>query len=334
MGEARVDTVRLQGLARAYCQSAILYSAIDLDLFTKVAHGEDTESKLTGALDLSALNTGRLVTACLAMGLLAWDNDRLINAPDVQRFLVRGEVGYAGPWMTFTRPDVAKWFEMTELLQAKEPPTVLGAVSDLTVEDARRYHEATHSIGMGASRRFARRVDLGERRMLLDLGGGSGAYSICAVQAFTGLRAVVFDLPPVVEVAREFLARYRVEDRVSVVGGDFTSDPLPGGFDVVVMASNLVMYDDRLIQAVVNKAFGALVPGGEMHLVGEMLSDDRSGPLDAALWGVGELIYGSGGRAHTLGQCLGYFERAGFVDVAHHEFLPGVLERVSGRKGI
>jgi hypothetical protein len=64
------------------------------------------------------------------------------------------------------------------------------------------------------------------------------------------------------------------------------------------MASNLVMHDQDVIQAVVTNAYGALVPGGEMHLAGEMLNDDRTGPLDAAPWGLGERIYESGGR-HT-----------------------------------
>ena len=332
MADERVDTVRLQTMARAYCQSAILFSAVDIDLFTAIAQGNDTEAKLATALDLSPLDTERMVTACLALGLLGWDGDCLVNAPDVGRYLVRGEKGYAGPWMTFTRPDVAGWFRLTERLRSKEPPNILGAVADLTVEDARRYHEATFSIGMGSGRRFSRQVDLSHRRLLLDVGGGSGAYSICAVEKNAALQAIVLDLPPVVVVTREFLARAGVEDRVSVIGGDFTADPFPDGVDVVVMASNLVMYDEPVIQAVVQKAHDTLVSGGEMHLVGEMLSDDRTGPLDAALWGLGELVYGSGGKSHTVSQCRAYFEQAGFVDVTDHDFVPGVLRRISGTK--
>lgn len=332
MQEQHVDTLRLQTLARAYCHSAILFSAVDIDLFTAVAHGNDSEDRLAVALDLNPLDAERMVTACLALGLLTRDGERLVNAPDVQRYLVRGEKSYAGPWMVFTRPDVADWFTLTERLRSKEPLNILGAVADLTVEDARRYHEATFSIGMGSGGRFTRHVDLSSRRLLLDIGGGSGAYSIRAVQANPGLRAIVFDLPPVVVVTQEFLARNGVEDRVSVVGGDFTRDPFPEGVDAAVMASNIVMYGEEVIQSVLQKAFAALVPGGEMHLVGEMLYDDRTGPIDAALWGLGELVYGSGGKAHTVGQCVGYFEKAGFVDVADHEFVPGLLHRVSGTK--
>ena len=332
MAEERVSTARLQILARAYCHSAILFSAVDIGLFTAVARGNDSDEKLAAALDLSLLDADRMVTACLSLGLLAWDGGRLVNAPDVARYLVQGEQSYAGAWMVFTRPDVADWFTLTERLRSKEPVKLLGAVADLTVEDARRYHEGTYSIGMGSGRRFTRHVDLSRRRLLLDIGGGSGAYSIRAVQANPELRAVVFDLPPVVVVTQEFIARNGVEDRVSVVGGDFTRDPFPEEIDVALMASNLVMYGEDVIELVISKAFHALVPGGEMHLVGEMLHDDRTGPIDAALWGLGELVYGSGGRAHTVSDCRGYLERAGFVAVTDHEFVPDLLHRVSGTK--
>ncbi len=332
MEEKRIDTVRLQRLARAYCESAVFFAALDLGLFTHIAEGHDSDADLARAVDLTPLDLERLVTVCQALGLVQREGARLRNAPDVERFLVEGRPGYAGAWMQFTRPDVGRWFALTETLRAKQTPTRLGMYADLTPERARAYHRATASIGFGAGRRFCRQVDLSERRKLLDLGGGSGAYSISAVKAFPQLRAVVLDLPPVVEVTREFIAEHAVGDRVETLGADFTRDPFPDDVDVVVMASNLPIYDEPVIQDVVRKAHAALLPGGEMHLIGEMLEDDHSGPLDAALWGMQEIFYGGGGKAHTVGQCLGYFERAGFRDVTASPFVPGVLVRVSGAK--
>ncbi|MDC0238367.1 hypothetical protein OAL49_07865, partial [Gammaproteobacteria bacterium] len=66
--------------------------------------------------------------------------------------------------------------------------------------------------------------------------------------------------------------------------------------------------------------------------VGEMLDDDRMGPADAAIWGLAEALANSTGHAHTRAECIGYFENAGFVKVQEHEFIPGVLARVSGIK--
>ena len=331
-GKSPVNTLRLQKIARAYTESATLYAAIDLELFSHIEKGTDTIADLAIAMDVSALNAERLVVACQTMGLIETVDGRLRNAGDVARFLVMDKPGYSAPWMTFTRPDAPGWLKLSSHLRSKTPPTILGMYADLTVDQARAYHAATFSIGMGAGRRFARQVDLSHRRKLLDLGGGSGAYSINAVQANPDLSAVVLDLPPVVQVTAEYLASAGVADRVSTLGADFTADPMPNDVDVIVMASNLPLYDEGVISDVIARAYQALLPGGEMHLVGEMLNDDKSGPVDAAMWGLAEALNGGGGKAHTIASCRGFFQKAGFVDITDIEFVAGTLHRVSGIK--
>jgi len=142
----------------------------------------------------------------------------------------------------------------------------------------------------------------------------------------------VLDLPPVTVVADEYIAANGAAERVSTLPGDFTETAFPQGVDVVVMASNLPQYEPALIGLVVAKAFEALVPDGEMHLIGETLHDDRNGPISAALWGLNEAIQNSTGRAHTESEVKGYLQAAGFVDVTVHPFVPGVLSRITGRK--
>lgn len=327
-----VDTTRLQRYARAYTESATFYAALDLELFSHVANGADSIGKLASAMDITELNSERLVTACLALGLLEGNFETLRNAEDADRYLVKDKPGYAKAWMTFTRPDVPEWLRLTEHLRNRDEPTTLGMYADLTVEQARAYHAATYSIGRGAGKKFAREVDLSGRKKLLDLGGGSGTYSIAATRAFPDLRAVVFDLPPVIEVTKEYLRENDAQDRVETQAGDFTRDTFPEDVDAIVMASNLPIYGEEVIQQVIQRAFDALLPGGEMHLVGEMTLDDQSGPLDAAMWGLSEALNNSGGKAHTIGQCRGYFEAAGFKNVTDSVFVPGVLQRVTGIK--
>jgi ubiquinone/menaquinone biosynthesis C-methylase UbiE len=327
----RLDTTRLQAMALAYQQSAALMAAVELDVFSAVSKGAATLPDIARAVGITPRHAERLVTALTAMTLLTKTGDRYANAPDVERFLVKGTPRYAGPWITFTKPRWDRWGKLAEALQVTEEK-VLGNYETFTVEDARRYHAATNSIGMGAGRRFCRQVDLSGRKMLLDLGGGSGAYSIVAAQTWPRLRAIVLDLPPVTVVAQDYIAQHGVSDRVSTLAGDFTKTPFPGEVDVVLMASNLPQYSPELIQLVVSKAFAALVPGGEMHLVGEMLNDARDGPLNPALWGLNEAVFGSTGVAHSEADVKCYFATAGFRDVTVREFIPGILSRVTGIK--
>ena len=331
--QKRVDTVRLQGLSRAFMTSASLFAAIDLELFTAIAGGDNTVERFSRRAGIAQVNVDRLMAMCAAAGLIHWVGDHFENSEDVQRFLVKGESSYAGAWLAFVRPGWKRWGELTEELRREDAPTVIGSFdAAMTVDAARKYHEATASVGFGSGRRFSRHVDLSNRKKIMDLGGGSGAYSIVAVQRNPGLTAVVFDLPPVVEVTREFIAKHGVTEQVSTQGGDFTKDDFPEGCDVAIMASNLPQYSREIIQSVVSKAFRSLEPGGEMHLIGEMLDDDRAGPVDAAIWGLYEVFANSTGMAHTRTECVSYFERAGFVDVAVNDFIPGILVRVSGMK--
>ena len=98
------------------------------------------------------------------------------------------------------------------------------------------------------------------------------------------------------------------------------------------MASNLPQYNREIIGNVIRKAHDALLPGGEMHLIGEMLDDDRTGPMDAALWGLYEVLSNSTGMTHTRADCVAYFEAAGFSSIEVTDFIPGILVRVSGTR--
>lgn len=330
----RPDTVRLQRISKAFWESAALMSAIELGAFTAIANGHDTIDSAARALDIEPVNAERLLTVLVAMEVLSLDGERFVNAPDVDRFLVQGKPTYAGPWMLFSKPRWEDWGRLTEFLKVRAADQkLLGRYDEtFTVERARAYHEATYSIGMGAARRFHRQVDLSGRRKIMDLGGGSGCYCIVAARTYPDIWGEVLDLAPVVAVTREFLAENEVADRVTATPCDFTRDRLPHDADVAIMASNLPQYSRVIIADVVRRVFDALLPGGEFHLIGEMLDADGRGPLAPALWGLAEAVNQSTGLAHSVTDCVGYFQAAGFEKVTVAEFVPGTLSRATGIK--
>jgi len=326
-----VTTVRLQNIAQSYGQSAALMAAVEVGLFTAISNGAGSFDEVARALDIHPTNAERLIVMLCAAGLVEKRDGRLKNAEDVERFLVAGKPGYMGPWITFTKPQWNEWGRLADHIRVKTLK-VMGSIETFTIEDARRYHKATYSIGMGAGRRFVRQVNLAGRRKIMDIGGGSGAYCIQAAKAHPTIRGVVLDLPVVCEVTREFLAENGVADRIVAEPCDFTRDPFPTDCDVAIMASNLPMYSREMIAAVIRKAHDALLPGGEMHLIGETTNNERTGPWGPAYWGLGQAIVDSQGLAHSEADVIGYFNAAGFRDVAVNEFIPGSLSRIVGKK--
>jgi SAM-dependent methyltransferase len=328
---AAITTVRLQNIAQSYGQSAALMAAVELGVFTAISNGAGTYEEVASALDIHPTNAERLMVMLCAAGLLEKTQGRHRNAPDVERFLVQGKPSYMGPWITFTKPQWNEWGRLGEHVRTKNLE-VMGSIETFTAADARRYHSATYSIGMGAGRRFVRQVDLTGRKRIMDIGGGSGAYCIAAAKEHAGIRGVVLDLPVVCEVARDFIAENGVADRVQAQPCDFTRDPFPTDCDVAIMASNLPMYSRGMIAKVIRKAHDALLPGGEMHLIGETTNDERTGPWGPAYWGLGQAVVDSLGLAHSEADVTGYFRDAGFASARVHDFIPGSLSRITGIK--
>ncbi len=328
----RVDTVRLQNLSYGHKQAAALRAAIELDLFTCISQGAASIAEMADALGIRPLNVERLVVACTALELLEKEGDRFRNAPDVERFLVKEKMTYIGPWIQFNGWDFERWKDLADIMRSKEPPKVLGLYETLDDDMARIYHDATYTVGLGAGMLFARDVDMSQRSRILDLGGGSGAYCIAAVQKYPHLRATVMDFAPVCRIARGFISQWGMEDKISTLPGDFTSDDLPPGADVMIMASNLPQYNEEVLGRVLKKAYEAMAPGGEYHVCGETLENDKRGPVGPALWGLHEALFGSEGRAHSEEEVIGYLEKAGFVDAEVHPFVPGSLTRITAYK--
>src|SRR5262245_6479135 len=133
----RLDTTRLQKIAQAYWESAALMAAVELEVFTAIARGQDTIASLAKAVDISQRNAERLLTALAAMTLLTRKGERFANAPDVQRFLVKDGERYAGPWILFTKPRWNAYGELAQQLRSRTENR-LGSYESFTVEDARR----------------------------------------------------------------------------------------------------------------------------------------------------------------------------------------------------
>ncbi|MEQ9124998.1 MAG: methyltransferase, partial [Alphaproteobacteria bacterium] len=236
----RPTTRRLQRMVRAYREAGALLAGVELDLFTHIANGADDEASLTKAMGLQPLHGERIIVAMLGLGLIERRGDKLVLTPDVERFLVKGKPTYAGEWMLFTKPDWDEWGRLAEVLKEQAPPVLENkTVANITIDEARRYHRGTYSIGRGAGRLFLSHVDLSGKRLMMDIGGGSGAYCIEACKRHPDLKAVVLEMPAVVPVTQEFIDENGMTGRVEARVCDFNHDPFPEGADVAVMASNL-----------------------------------------------------------------------------------------------
>jgi predicted O-methyltransferase YrrM len=175
---------------------------------------------------------------------------------------------------------------------------------------------------------LAERVPLSRARLLLDVGGGTGLYSVAFLQKNPHLRAVVWDRPEVLKVAAEMATTYGVADRLECRPGDMFRDALPAGADVVLLSNVLHDWDVPECRALVRRCAADLPPGGLLLVHDVFLNDSLDGPLPVALYSAA-LFCLTEGRAYSAAEYRAWLAEAGLTPGAvtptliHCGVLPG-----------
>jgi demethylspheroidene O-methyltransferase len=155
---------------------------------------------------------------------------------------------------------------------------------------------------------------IGRHRCLLDLGGGDGSFLRAAATQAPDLRLMLFDLPPVAEQARVRLAVAGLAGRSVAVGGDFLTDPLPSGADVVSLVRVIHDHDDPAALDILRAARRALPPGGTLLLAEPMAGTFGAEPIGDAYFGFYLMAMGRG-RTRTQAELFALLDAAGFVEI-------------------
>jgi hypothetical protein len=156
-------------------------------------------------------------------------------------------------------------------------------------------------------------LDLSRNRVLLDVGGGSGAHSIGSVTHWPDLRAIVFDIAPVCEVAEEFIAGSGLQSRIETRAGDMWEDPFPPA-DVHFYSNIFHDWPPEKGRFLSEKSFASLEPGGRIVLHEALYNEDKTGPFATAGYSMIMLGWATG-EQYSDSELMTTLADAGFADI-------------------
>ena len=297
------------GLSRAFQESRVLLTGAELDLFTLLAPAPMEAPDIAARIgaDLRALTIE--LDALAAMGLLVKRENAYQTEPSAAKLLASGRPGSVLPMVLHHAGLWGRWTGLTH--------AVAGPQAEKKMDEAslRSFIGGMHVIAAPLAARIVELVKPGTSRRLLDVGGASGTYTLAFLAASPEMQATLFDRVAVVELARERLREAGVLDRVTLAPGDFYSDPLPGGHDLVFVSAIIHQNDPVQNVELFRKAFAALEPGGRIVVRDHVLSPDRTTPRSGALFAVNMLTVFGGGNSYTLAEISDALTQAGFGQV-------------------
>jgi ubiquinone/menaquinone biosynthesis C-methylase UbiE len=330
------DVREISHIAYGFMGSKALFAALNLDLFGHLAGSKKTFEMLVDQTKVAPNRLRTILVALTAVGLIIREGDHYRNAPASERYLVRGAPAYFGDYYRF-QIDRQIYPALSHLDSGIAGDTShlafdsLGGLTDDPVE-AEAFTRAQHAGSMGPALMLAKTFDLGDAKVLLDVGGGSGAFSIALCQRHSDLRATVLDFPNVVSVAERFVKEEQLQDRIGYVRGDAVSATWPGGQDVVLMSYLLSAVAEASIPLLFRKAWDALRPGGRLLIHDFMLDDDETGPALAALWFLQYLSGRVDGISFSAASLAAPLESQGFEGLSNKIIIPEITKLVACAK--
>jgi hypothetical protein len=301
-----------------------LLVADELGLFKALDEEPATMTDLARRLDLNANGIEVLVPMLASLGLLVPRLGRYHLTDAARNFLLPESPFYWGGVFSAGRQDNPLYAILRDRLTRKtnlgrgdaeqERPADAWASGHVDMERARAIARFMHSHSLPAAVGAARNGDFGGVKHLLDVGGGSGCFSIALAQTYPKLRCTIMELPSMCEVALEYVTTAGMSERVDARAVDMFREPWPKGYDALFFSNIFHDWSFETCAELAGKAFAALPAGGRIYLHEILLDEDAAGPRTAAGFSVMMLI-GTRGRQFTFGELAGLLQDAGFVDL-------------------
>jgi hypothetical protein len=302
----------------AYAYPAI-FVAHRLKLFPFLASGPRMLDEICQGLGLRRRPAETMLAACASVGFLERRDAGFALTPLAEDYLLESSPTYFGGYWdpNIDNYEVWTYAGMEKAILTDSPQVAGGEEFFESLEKwaamAQAFTRGMHSLSMGPGHAWPDAVEFSQCRVLLDVGGGSGAHSIGAVTRWPHLHAIVFDAEPVCEVAAEFIAQHGLEGRIETRSGDMWDDAFPAA-DAHLYSNIFHDWPPDRCRFLSEKSFASLEPGGQVILHEMLYNDDKTGPFAAA--GLSAVMLGwTTGTPFSSAELVEMLRDAGFVGI-------------------
>ena len=307
-----------------------------LKIFPLLDEKARTLPEICDAINIKQRPAEAILTTATALGFLSLQAGCYFLTPVTEEYLLEKSPNYFGFFwdMMIDNYQVSSIAGLEKAVLTDSPQAYGGGdifkSHEEQIELLRRFTAGMHSISITSALVWPNIMDFSRHRIMLDIGGGSGAHSIGAALRLPNLQqALILDFSQVCEVAEEYITQYGLQDRVKTHPGNIWQDHWPAS-DLHLFSN---MYHDWLPQKchfLTAKSFNRLESGGRI-IIHEMLYDDeKTGPFAAAAFSM-MMMGWTEGKQYSGQELTTMLDEIGFKEIQIHKAF-GYYSIVTGVK--
>jgi acetylserotonin N-methyltransferase len=317
------DPTVVLDLLEAFRRSKTMFAAVSLGVFDALDAGPRKLNELAGELKANQDALERLLDACVNLQLLARGPEGYANLPAAKTYLTKTSPHRLTGYISYSNEVMWKlWGNLADAVREgthrwNQTYGFDGPIFSHFFRDEaakREFLMGMHGYGLISSPQVIGAFDLNRFQTFIDLGGATGHLAIAACQRYPELRAVVFDLPEAIPLAREIVGASQVAERIEFAGGDFFADPLPEG-DIIAVGRILHDWTEPKILKLLARIYERLPAGGALLIAEKLLDEDKRGPRWAQMQSLNMLTC-TEGKERTLSEYEALLKKTGFTEVS------------------
>ena len=301
----------LMKIASSHWTKKTLFLGVKLEIFSKIDKGNNTAEDIAKELDTKTDYIERLLNALVSLEFLEKEGEIYKNSLLAEKFLIKDRPAYYGDYVLMIDKLSKNWENIEEVILGKKERE--GNIETKIFEDP-LFTKAMHNNAIAPANILSEKIDFSSYKNLLDLGGGSGAYSIILTNKYKELNAVILELQKVCETTNEYIEKLADKTRVKTLAGDYLKDEFPKS-DVILMAQILHSHSIEQCKFMIKKSYDIL-PSDGMIIINEfVLNPDKTGPVMPVVFALEMLLNTKEGNSYTAKEISSWLEGAGFKDI-------------------
>ena len=320
----------LMEIVNAFKMSRMILTGIELKIFDPISSGSMTSAEVAGSIGTDPRATDRLLNALSGTGLLIKTDGYFSNSPFSQKFLVTASpyfmngLGHSADlWKT--------WSSLTEVVKSGKNTNDRGEINDRGPEWLESFIGTMHARGVAQGRELASMLDLSNTRRVLDVGGGSGAFTFGFIEKNPAITGVVLDLPNVTPITRKYVENAGFTGNVTTVDGDYHLAEFGHGFDLVLMSAIIHINNPEENRLLIQKGADSLAEGGQLVIMDHVMNEERTEPFIGALFALNMLVGTKHGDTFTESELRLWMEEAGLTEIRLMTAVSGMQAMVGRR---
>jgi SAM-dependent methyltransferase len=317
----------IREFAASFQKSRILLTGFEVDIFSNVYESGASSNQIADNLNLDEHACERLLNALVSLGFLTKQNHLFFNTAESFTFLSKKSPDYLGGLM-HTNHLWNTWGNLTQVVRTGKSahPSEINVRGEDWLSP---FINAMHDRAKKQAPQQLANIDLSGVKSVLDVGGGSGAYSMEFVSKKPGVEATVFDLPNVVHLTNKYLDKEGFSDKIKTHAGDYTTDDLPKGFDLVFLSAIIHSNSLETNLDLIKKCFNSLNKKGKIIIQDWIMNNDRTQPVAGAIFAINMLVGTEAGDCFTEQEVTEMLKGAGFKNISKTEFETGLSQMIA-----